>query len=445
MATYSFPQEWLEWGEWLAAGLHGHCRWRLPIVLCGMLFAQGRRTASSWWRAVGVGADYRRFYYFLSSVGRKTKTIATRLFILLLRRLPSGPRVLLALDDTPTRRYGPKVQGAGIHHNPTPGPADAKFVYGHIWVTISWILRHPLWGTIGLPLWAMLYVRRKDVPKIPRKFGWKFQTKLQQAAALIDWAAEIVFSAGKTLWVVADGFYAKRPFLSAAQKSGAVVVSRLRKDARLFNVPPPPKAGQRRKRGRPRKYGTKRLSLAKRAAAKGGWQTTICRQYGQDQVKKYKSFLATYPPAGGVIRVVIVAEPEGPQNFFSLDPNATAEEIMETFADRGAIEQDYHDVKEVGGAGQQQVRVLWSNIGCFCLNLWLHTLVELWAWSMSKEEICDRTASPWDDPARRPSHADRRKALRRLILRREFSFATGDHRLPRKIVDLFKNLLGLAS
>jgi hypothetical protein len=31
------------------------------------------------------------------------------------------------------------VQGAGIHHNPTPGPAGEKFVYGHIWVTLAWL------------------------------------------------------------------------------------------------------------------------------------------------------------------------------------------------------------------------------------------------------------------------------------------------------------------
>ena len=39
-------------------------------------------------------------------------------------------------------------------------------------------------------------------------------------------------------------------------------------------------------------------------------------------------------------------------------------------------EQDFHDIKEVWGAGQQQVRTLWANIGCYHLNLWSHTLVE---------------------------------------------------------------------
>ena len=68
----------------------------------------------------------------------------------------SGAAVpVIAIDDTPTKRCGPRVEGAGIHHNPTPGPADQKFLYGHVWVTLSWVVRHTLWGTIGLPLLAM--------------------------------------------------------------------------------------------------------------------------------------------------------------------------------------------------------------------------------------------------------------------------------------------------
>ena len=257
-------------------------------------------------------------------MGRKTKPVATRLLLLLLRRLPSGDRILLALDDTPTKRFGPMVQGAGIHHNPTPGPADAKFLYGHIWVTLAWVVRHPLWGTIGLPLRAMLYIRRKDIAGLPEKLGWKFQTKLQQGVALVFWAWEIVVAAGKRLWVVVDGAYAKRPFLKPLRLLGVVVVSRLRKDAALKDLPPKLKKGQRRPRGRPRIYGKKRISLAKRAAAKRGWQTIECVQYGKTVTKKYKTFLATYRPACGMIRVVIVQEPDGCEFFFSTDPEVSA-------------------------------------------------------------------------------------------------------------------------
>ncbi len=443
MAKYRCPQEWSEWAGWLAVWLHGRCRWRLPVLLTGLLFAVGRRTVASWLRAAGVSDGWKAYYYLISGVGRKSEWIAHGLLRLLLQRLPTGPRLLFALDDSPTARYGPKVEGAGIHHNPTPGPADSRYVYGHIWVTLALIVRHHLWDTIGLPLLAQLYIRAQDIGQLPHHYRWPFATKLQQAAALIRWAAQEAALAGKPVWIVADGFYAKRPVFKVARALGVVLVGRLRKDAALWSLPRALTKGQPRGRGQPRKYGTERISLAKRAGSPRGWSWVECIQYGQPVRKQVKTFLATYPPAYGTLRVVIVQESTGPQFFFATDPQVSTVDILETFADRAAIEQVFHDIKEVEGAGQQQVRHLWANIGAWHLNLWVHTLVELWAWNQPQPQICDRSASPWDDPDRRPSHADRRKALRRCMLRAEYSASTRRRPLPRKIRGVFQRLLKL--
>lgn len=440
---WACPEQWSEWSEWLAAGLHARHRWRLPLLLAGILFAQGRRTVSSWLRAAGVGADFADYYYFLAAVGRKTENIATRLLTLVLCRLSLPERLLAVIDDSPTQRYGPKVEGADIHHNPTPGPADQQYLYGHIWVTLSLALRHPSWGALALPLRALLYVRRQTLNKIPRRRGWKFATKLQLAARLVEWLAPIVRAAGKTLWIVIDGGYTKAPFLRRALKSGVTVVGRLRKDAALRDLPPKPRGPRRR--GRPRRYGKHRLSLFKRAAQKRGWRKLDCTLYGKLVTKNYKTFLATYRPVGGVIRVVLVREDHGWFAFFSTDPQAGVQEILEAFADRATIEQDFHDVKEVWGAGQQQVRNIWTNSAVYHLNLWMHTLVELWAWNRTHEELCDRRDSPWDDPRRRPSHANRRKALRQQIVQTELSTITAAATLPQKIIDLTERLMNLAA
>ena len=40
---WTSPDEWSEWSDWLSAGLHAHNRWRLPVLMLGILFAQGRR------------------------------------------------------------------------------------------------------------------------------------------------------------------------------------------------------------------------------------------------------------------------------------------------------------------------------------------------------------------------------------------------------------------
>jgi hypothetical protein len=171
------------WINQLALLLDERVAWRLlPLMTC-LLFATGRRTVSSWLRAGQLSKDYQDYYYFLSILGRKVELLAGRLLHLIAEVVAPGDRIVLAIDDTPSKRYGPKVEGAGVHHNPTPGPAGAKFVYGHNWVTLAWVVRHPLWGALGLPLLARLYVRQKSwAPKqVGCLRGVLFQLKLGMA------------------------------------------------------------------------------------------------------------------------------------------------------------------------------------------------------------------------------------------------------------------------
>jgi hypothetical protein len=259
---------------------------------------QGRRTVAAWLRAAGPGRDHKRYCYFLGALGPQAGFVAS----LLLRRaadvIAPGGRILLGLNDTPTKRDGRHVEGARIHHNPSPGSADQEFFYGHIWVTLAWLACHPRWGAIGLPLRALPYVRAKDIGRLTTLYGVRFRPKLEMAAELVAWVAAWLRHPGKALWLVADGASGKRPFLKAARAAGVVVVSRLRKDAALWPVPLPPRPGAPRRRGRPPTYGPQAISLAKRAGQRRGWQPeefVLCRQAVR---KTFKTFLATYRPAG---------------------------------------------------------------------------------------------------------------------------------------------------
>ena len=92
---------------------------------------------------------------------------------------------------------------------------------------------------------AMLYVRKQTMASIPKWRGWqRFATKLQLAARLVEWIVPIMKKAGKTVWIVVDGGYTKRPFLRRVLKlANVVVVGRLRKDAALRDLPPKRKRG----------------------------------------------------------------------------------------------------------------------------------------------------------------------------------------------------------
>jgi DDE superfamily endonuclease len=427
----------------LACWLQRRSALRLPLLLCGLLFAKGRRTVTSWFRAAGIAADYRPAYVTVCAVGRRATAMAGSTLHTVKPLLGRG-RLTVAIDDTPTGRYGPCVEGAGIHHNPTPGPAGEKYVYGHVWVTLAALAKHPDWDTLALPLQGQLYIRRADLDKLPPDRRRPFRTKLAMAAAQLDWLQTWAGARFEALWVVVDGAYAKRPFLRPARAAGVTVVSRLRKDAALWSVPvlPPP---EERGPGRPPTYGKRRLSLAKRAGHRGGWQEVECVQYGEQVVKTIKTFLATYKPAGGLIRVVLVKEEDDWLPYFSLNAEATPREILEGMADRNALEGTFKDVKEVWGAGQQQVRNVYSNEACFNLNLWMYSLVEAWAWDRPEEEVVDRSASPWEREPRRPSHADKRKALQREVLQGEIEEALAGRPSKAKIRALVRQLLDRAA
>jgi hypothetical protein len=351
-------------------------------------------------------------------------------------------RLTFALDDTPTERYGPKVQGAGVHHNPTPGPAGGAFVYGHVWVVLGLLATHPSWGVVALPLLARLYVRVKDLAGIPSGHRPVFRTKLEMAVELMRWAVTWLGFLGQPIWVVADGAYAKAPFLRPMRSAGVTVVSRLRRDSNLRSVP----VARPGRRGRPRVYGEARIDLAKRAGQRRGWATGTFTLYGKPAAKRYKTFVATWRPAGGAIRVVLVDEPKGWVAFFCSDPAAGVADILGQVAARFALEITFRDLKEVVGAGHQQVRSMAGNIGAFHLCGWTFTMTEVWAWGRGVEDLVGhRTESPWDDAGRRPSHADKRRAWRRELLGNEIRAVLRPGLTEPEIRAAEERLLGLAA
>jgi hypothetical protein len=413
-------------------------------LFLGAILARGRRTVTSWIRAAGLSGEFRRCYTTVSAAGKRADLIAAHLAHAAVKPLVAeAGRLTFALDDTPTERYGPHVQGAGVHHNPAPGPAGSPFVYGHVWVVLGLLAAHPAWGIIALPLLARLYVRRKDLGGIDPEHRPPFRTKLELAVDLMQWAVRWLGFLGKALWVVADGAYAKAPFLKPMRALAVTVVSRLRKDAALWTVPGP-RAPHRR--GPNRIYGERRIDLAKRAGQGRGWVTGTFDLYGKPTAKRYKTFLATWRPAGGVIRVVLVDEPTGWVAFFCTDPAATVADILGCVAGRFSLETTFRDCKEVVGAGQQQTRFHWANVGSFHLCLWTFTLTEGWAWGRDETGlVAHRAASPWDDDPRRPSHADKRRAWRRELLGAEIRAVLRPGVTEREIRAAAERLLNLAA
>ncbi len=178
-SSHPLPSQ-CRWFARLAAVLDRRSAPRLALLFLGAVLARGRRTVTTWIRAAKLSEWFQSCYIAIAAAGKRSDRIAWRLLAEVVGPLVRGAeRLTLALDDTPTKRYGPRAQGAGIHHNPTPGPSGSPYVYGHVFVVLGLLASHPAWGAIALPLLARLYIRKKDLPSIDPKHRPAFRTKLE--------------------------------------------------------------------------------------------------------------------------------------------------------------------------------------------------------------------------------------------------------------------------
>ena len=155
--------------------------------------------------------------------------------------------------------------------------------------------------------------------KIPAKYGWTFQTKLEQAADLVLLAAETLqFLGKKQLWVVTDGALRQ----AAVRARGAGAGGHAGRPAAEGLGAVRPAAGGEDQTPRPQTHVWRQPPLVGQACgASPGWIEVPCTVYGQVVIKRVKTFVATHRTFGGAIRVVIVQEHSGPQFFYCTDVN----------------------------------------------------------------------------------------------------------------------------
>jgi hypothetical protein len=116
-----------QWFARLAAALDRRSAPRLALLFLGAILAHGRRTVTSWIRAAGLSDQFRPCYTAVAADGKKAETIAAYLVLAVVEPLLVGAeRLTLALDDTPTQRYGPLVQGPASTTTRPPARPDRR-------------------------------------------------------------------------------------------------------------------------------------------------------------------------------------------------------------------------------------------------------------------------------------------------------------------------------
>jgi hypothetical protein len=305
----------------------------------------------------------------------------------------------LALDDTLFHHSGRKVNGAGWWRDAVRSTKKSTVYAWGLNLVVLTLQIQPPWGgePLGLPINMRLH--RKKGP-----------TLIELAAQMINEVRQ--WFPKRPFRVVADGFYAT---LAGHTLNGITIISRIRRDANLYDLPP---RRRNKQRGRPRKRGKKLAKLEKMAAHIQNWQMATFRQRGKT-VKRlvYTRVVLWYNVSRKPILLVISRDPNGKEKddfFFTTDLNMTAAEVLECYGDRWAIEDTFKNTKQFIGGQQPQTFKGKGPERAAGLSLWLYSTIWLW-YLKQKSNRRYFIVHPWYSQKSAPSFADALSCLRREL------------------------------
>jgi DDE superfamily endonuclease/Archaeal putative transposase ISC1217 len=297
---------------------------------------------------------YEKFFYRATwSLSELSRLLLTCLVVPLIDRRAISPEIDLNIDDTTCGRSGRHVAWAGYFKDASiSNTLETVVHWAHNWVIGCLTMRDKRWPkwAIGLPVAFALYRKKPDCD-----WAHPFLTRQQIAAQMIrDTRAALP---GRTIRIAADGQYATGHMVQAAVAAESNLVSRMRSDAAIYQLPPQRK---RFKRGRRKKRG-RRLPTPKQLAARRrkGWRTIQTLAYGRPIKRKVLPVICLWYHLSkdNPIKLLIVRDPSGKQKddyLFCTDPNVSDGEIIERFAARWPIEECIRDAKQLGGFEQVQ-------------------------------------------------------------------------------------------
>jgi len=355
---------------------------RVLVLVAGAVLAPGKRTVSQALRVMGLASSpgFGRYHEVLSRARWNGRAVARTLLAQVLDVfLPAG-EVVVGVDDTIERRWGPKIKARGIYRDPVRS-SRGHFVRasGLRWLSLMLMVPIP-WANRR---WALPFL----TVLAPSK-RWSGEHH-RRHKTVVDWARQAILQAkrwlpDRRLIVVADASFAAIELIAALRRH-VCLITRLRIDASLFAPAPPRRAGQM---GRPRVKG-RRLPTFKAVLAdpKTVWMPiTVTEWYGgrprkleivSDAAVWYSSGL---PPAS--IRWVLVRDPAGerePQSFLSTDLAAKPEQILRWFVSRWRMETTFQEARTHLGVETQRQ---WSDLAILRTTpalLGLFSLITIWA------------------------------------------------------------------
>lgn len=336
----------------------------------------------------------------------------------------------LLADDTVHRKTGRKVAGAAWCRDAV---RSTKRRTVHVWglkIVLLCLRVRPPWGgePLALPIAFRLY--RKGGP-----------TLLDLAEEMVnDLAAQF---SERSFVLTADGFYAP---LAGRALPRTDLISRMRRDAAIYEMPPARRKGQR---GRPRKKGRRLPSPSQMARRVRNWKLVETVERGKNKMRLVYTRLVLWyhvQPDSPVL-LVISRDPSGKQKddfFFTTDIDMNPATVISEFANRWPIEDTFRNTKQFLGGEEPQC---WKRHGperAAGFAYFLYGVV--WLWYLKHGHASTPLVStPWYPQKSTPSFKDAIAALRKALWHERFFQTVGCGAHMDKFQELLVNALARAA
>jgi hypothetical protein len=426
----------------------------VQVLLVGTILAPGRRTVTAVLRIMGLSSDrhFQTYHRVLNRAVWSSLEVSRILLGVLVSTFAATGCIVLGLDETIERRWGPKIKARGIYRDPVRS-SRSHFVKasGLRWLSLMLLAPIPWAKTV----WALPFL---TVLAPSERY---YQGRVRGHKKLTDWARQMVSQVRRwlpkrKLVVVADSTYAAIKLLwRLTQLANPVhVVTRLRLDAALYEPAPPREPGQR---GRPRLKG-KRLPALKKVLGdpKTTWtEATIPDWYGQkERGIEFTSGTAIWYHSGKPplpIRWVLIRDPKSKfksQALLCTDLSATPLQIVKWFVLRWRVEVTFQESRAHLGVETQRQ---WSDLAIARTTpalLGLFSLVTLLAHQCANSKALPVRKAAWY-VKQWPTFSDALAAVRyQLWHQRDFHPSPSDAdmvKIPRSLLKRFIDTLCYAA
>jgi hypothetical protein len=392
-------------------------------LAAGWVLCTARRTVTGMIRfaELFVYRPHDAFHRFFSGAQWSIAELWRLLTILLVKKFYPRAVIHLDLDDTLFHHPGKKVNGASNWRDPVR--SISNIVYAHGLNLIVLTLRvYPPWGgePIGLPV--NMRLRRKDGP-----------THINLAQSMLveiaSWLPQRSFICH------CDGFYTA---LIDREMPRIQVITRMRKDAIIFELPP---KNEKPRRGRKRVRGALLPKPLQLAASIKNFKLVNTIERG----KKRKRLVWTkqviwYHVSKKPVMLVISRDPaqkEKDDFFVTTYLALTPQQVVGGYAGRWSIEDTFKNTKQLLGGQQPQSFKRQGPQRAAAMSFWLYSIV--WLWYLRDRRLWKKLPRlPWYRQKRAPSFADALACLRQQLWKERINCMFDSHiafeKIPKSVI-----------